>query len=104
MKKQPSSTTISFRIDSTLANELKKKGLSQRQSLHEYARNLFLDALAERDLRDQVIDLQSDVQDVDAAINDLRHDLSWVLYKFLTELTDLEPEEVQSWIATNLRS
>lgn len=99
--KRKSSTTVSFRIDSKLASDLTKKAIAQRLSLHEYTRDMFLDALAERELRDDLIDLQSEIQDVGTAIADLRHDLSLLFCKFLTELTDLEPEEAQSWISSN---
>lgn len=99
--KRKSSTTVSFRLDSKLASDLTKKAIAQRLSLHEYTRDMFLDALAERELRDELIDLQSEVQDVGIAIADLRHDLALLFCKFLVELTDLEPEEAESWISSN---
>lgn len=101
MRKKQASVTISFRIDSKLASDLSKKAIAQRLSLHEYTRDMFLDALAERELRDELLDLQSEIQDVGTAIADLRHDLSLLFCRFLVELTDLEPEEAQSWIASN---
>jgi hypothetical protein len=103
MKKATASTTISFRISRQLASELTKKAIAERLSLHEYARNSFLDALAQQELRDEVGNLRSDVQEIGAAIEDLRHDLLAVLCQLLVELTDLEPEEAQRWIDSNLQ-
>ena len=104
MKKKPFSKTISFRIDSQLAAKLHRKALEQRLSLHEYVREILLDALSQQELRDEVIELQSEVQSIGAEIDDLRHDVSVVLYKFLVELTEMEEEEAKGWMARNLSS
>jgi predicted nucleic acid-binding Zn-ribbon protein len=101
LKTKHTSTTISFRIDSKLASDLTKRAIAKRLSLHEYTRDIFLDALAERELRDELVELHGQVQDVSTAIEDLRHDLSVLFTNVLAELTDLEPEEAESWIASN---
>ncbi|MBE9117252.1 toxin-antitoxin system HicB family antitoxin [Lusitaniella coriacea LEGE 07157] len=102
MKKKPSSKTISFRIDSRLAAKLHRQALEQRLSLHEYVRELFLDALSQQELRDEVIELRTEVQNVGVEIDELRHDVSVVLYKFLVELAEMEEEAAKGWMARNL--
>lgn len=104
MKKQPSTKTISFRIDSKLAAKLRKQALEQRLSLHEYVRDLFLDALSQQDLRDEVVELNGEIQNIGAEIDDLRNDLSVLLYKFLVELTEMEEENARTWIVSRLTS
>lgn len=104
MKKQPSTKTISFRIDSKLAAKLRKQALEQRLSLHEYVRDLFLDALSQQDLRDEVVELHSEIQNIGAEIDDLRHDVAVVLHKFLVELTEIEETEAKGWIMRHLSS
>lgn len=104
MKKKNSSKTISFRIDSRLEAKLHRKALEQRLSVHEYVRELFLDGLSQQELRSEVIELRSEMQNIGAEIDDLRHDVSAMLYKFLVELTDMEEEEARSWMASHLSS
>ena len=55
MKRKPSTTTVSFWLDSKLASDLIKKAITQWLSLNEYTRDIFLDALAERELRDDTV-------------------------------------------------
>jgi hypothetical protein len=104
MKKKISSKTISFRIDSRLAAKLHRKALDQRLSLHEYVRELFLDALSQQELRDEVMELRSEMQNFGAEIDNLRHDFSVLVCKFLVELTEMEEEETRSWMANHLSS
>jgi len=102
MKKKLSSKTISFRIDSQLAAKLQRQALDQRLSLHEYVREKFLDALSQQELRDEVVELHSELRTISAEIDDLRHDVSALLQKVLIELTDMEEDEVFTWMASRL--
>ena len=98
------SKTISFRINGKLAGKLSRKALENRQSLHEYAREIFLDALSQQEIRDEVIELRDEMQNFSAELDDLHHALSIVLYKFLVELIDVDDEKAREWIALNLSS
>ena len=104
MKKQLSTKTVSFRIDGQLAAKLNRQALDQRLSLHEYIRELFLDALSQQPLRDEVIELHSELKNISAEIDDLRHDLSVILQKFLMELADMNEDEARSWMISRLSS
>ncbi|MGI0485487.1 hypothetical protein ACN4EK_08640 [Pantanalinema rosaneae CENA516] len=104
MKKQLSTKTVSFRIDGQLAAKLNRQALDQRLSLHEYIRELFLDALSQQPLRDEVIELHSELRNISAEIDDLRHDLSVILQKFLMELADMDEDEARSWMISRLSS
>ena len=65
-------------------------------------RERFLDALSQQELRDEVVELHSELRNISAEIDDLRHDVSALLQKVLMELTDMEEDEVQTWMASRL--
>lgn len=104
MKKTASSKTISFRIDGKLARKLSRKSLELRLSLHEYAREIFLDALSQQDVIDEVTEMRHEMRDVRSDIDDLRYDLGVMLSKLLIELTDADEDTVQQWMTINFSS
>lgn len=104
MKKTPSSKTISFRIAGKLAGKLRRKALELGQSLHEYAREIFLDALSQQEIRDEVIELQHEIRNLRAELDDLRHDITLVSCKFLVDFAGADEDEIKQWFTLNLSS
>ena len=104
MKKKPSSKTISYRLDAKLAVKLRREALELGQSLHEYARDIFLDALSQQEIRDEVIELQDEIRNLRAELDDLRHDITLVSCKFLVDFAGADEDEIKQWFALNLSS
>lgn len=98
MRKQPSSKVISFRIERKLAARLHKKAIAQRLSLNSYIKDLFLEALIQQELRDDLLELHDEVREIGVEVSDLRRDLARVLSKLLTELADWDEGEAEDWI------
>ncbi|MBE9155996.1 hypothetical protein IQ265_03990 [Nodosilinea sp. LEGE 06152] len=96
MKKTISSETISFRIDSHLADEVKRKATEAgASSIHFYARELFLSALADLAIQDEVHQLREGLSEVSQELLELRHDLQLLLVRVVFVLTELSVEEVE---------
>jgi hypothetical protein len=103
MKKPPSSETISFRIHTHLADELRQRARENGVSSHHfYARDLLLSRLAEADLRTDLARLQQSLMDLAIDLAELRHDLHWQLIRLLVFLGDLSVEEATQLMTTEL--
>lgn len=92
---------ISFRLESKLAARLNKKAIAERLSLNQYVKELFINALVQQDLRDDLMDVHSEVQDVGTEVEGLRRDIALLLSKVLVELADWDEEQAKDWIGFN---
>lgn len=103
MKKTISSETISFRIDAHLANEVRRKAKDAgASSIHFYARELFLSALADLAIQDEINHLREGLSEVSQELLELRHDLQLLLVQVVVVLTELSVEEVESVLFSDL--
>ena len=102
MKKRPASKVVSFRIESKLAARLLKKALAERISLNQYVKDIFVDALIQQDVRDDLMEIHHEVEDLAAEVDGLRNDIALLLSLLLTELAEWSKEDAQHWILTNL--
>lgn len=93
---------MSFRIESKLAASLTKKAIAQRLSLNQYVKDIFVDALVQQDVRDDLMELHHEVQELTADVDGLRRDIALILAVLLTELAEWSEEEVQGWILAHL--
>lgn len=92
---------MSFRIESKLAASLTKKAIAERLSLNQYVKDIFVDALVQQDVRDDLMEIHNEVQDLAADIDGLRRDIALLLSLFLTELAEWSEEDAQSWILSH---
>ncbi|NER93513.1 MAG: toxin-antitoxin system HicB family antitoxin [Symploca sp. SIO1B1] len=102
MKKSPATTVITFRIERKLAARLNKKAVAEHLSLNQYVRSIFIEALVQQDVRDDLTEIHHEVQDLTADVDGLRHDIALMLSVLLTELAEWSEEEAQRWILAHL--
>lgn len=93
---------MSFRIESKLSARLNKKAIAERLSLNQYVKDIFVDALVQQDVRDDLMEIHNEVQDLAADIDGLRRDIALLLSVLLTELAEWSEEEAQNWILSHL--
>lgn len=103
MKKTASSETISFRIDCHAADEARRNvAESGAASIHSYARDLFLSALAEHAIQAENNQLHEDLREVSQEVLELRHDLHLLFTRSVAMLADLSVEEVEEVLFSDL--
>ena len=102
MKKRSASKVVSFCIESKLAARLLKKALAERISLNQYVKDIFVDALIQQDVRDDLMEIHHEVEDLAAEVDGLRNDIALLLSLLLTELAEWSEEDAQRWILTHL--
>lgn len=89
IQKRPKTTSISFRLEQELANQLKREAIPKGLSLHTAARERLLTSLIEQPIREGLDELQGSVTGLKAMVHQLRQDLV-NLYELLSEDGDLE--------------
>lgn len=103
MKKTISSETISFRIDTHLADEVRRKATEAGAlSIHFYARELFLSGLADLAIKDEIHRLQESLGAISQEMLELRHDLYLLLVRVAVMLTEFSVEEVEGVLFSDL--
>ena len=101
MKKSPATTVITFRLERKLAARLNKKAVAEHLSLNQYVRSIFIEALVQQDVRDDLTEIHTDVEDLGAELEGLRRDLALLFSKLLIELADWDEKTAQDWILYN---
>lgn len=105
MKKTISSETISFRIDTHLADEVRRKATEAgASSIHFYARELFLSGLADLAIKDEINRLQESLGEISQEILELRHDFYGLLVRLFASLGEVSLDEAEQMLTAPLYS
>lgn len=101
--KTNSSITISFRISSSLENDLKSRAQEIGcSSVHSFAREIFLSGLAESDIQASITRLQEEIGIISEEILDLRHDIHFLMVKLLATLADISDDEAEQTLLSSI--
>jgi hypothetical protein len=92
-------TNISFRIDQSNGLQLEELATRHGVSVHEYARGLVLEALAESDDLERV---ERRIEATEAQVQSLRRDLAATLLSVLVGTKEgVTDEQVREWLRRN---
>ena len=61
-----------------------------------------MDALVQQDVRDDLMELHHEVQELTADVEGIRRDIALLVSVVLTELAEWSEEEAQGWILAHL--
>lgn len=100
MTREPSTTTIGFRLDEAQLRSLETFRVASDRSLHDTARRLLLDRLSMLALDE----IKADVADLNASIADLRRDFVVVSKRLMYMTNEVEASELSQWFSENVRS
>lgn len=96
IKSSLSSSTISFRVAPHISDEAMRRATeSGATSIHIFARELFLSALANLTLEDEFRQLKDDLRDVSLEILELRRDFYGLLVRLLASLGEISLSEAE---------
>lgn len=101
--KTNSSITISFRISSSLEDDLKSRvQASGCSSVHSFAREVFLSGLADSNIESSITSLQEEIGILSEEILDLRHDIHFLMVKLLATLADISDDEAEQTLLSSI--
>jgi hypothetical protein len=96
IKPSLSSSTISFRVARQISDEVKRRATeSGATSIHTFARELFLSALANLSLEAEIGQLKDDLREVSLEILELRRDLYGLLVRLLASLGEISLSDAE---------
>ena len=101
--KSKRSKTVSFRIGAALASEVEREAIEGGfQSTHQYVRDICLSALAEKSIRDKVVQLREGLDDIAVELLDLRRDMRSLFTQLLALLIDVSFDEAANLLSDDL--